>query len=191
MPHIGFEGYVFGALAASVSTLNIAIYELGKVYKIWGSGAKPATGLGNVRSTEFLGSFIPDIDDKGRHFPNQPVFHTLVFTIAPGFSIQSPHRVKIKFQSLVGSQSTIYEWEGRIPLNSSAVGGFGVDGTINRINSDYQPVLVERNQHRNFERHLFNQLLWIDHYDDSLRELAREQEANQRRGSLRPFRFLR
>jgi hypothetical protein len=166
MPYIGFQGFIGGVWEANVTHLALAIYPLNRAYSIWGSGEGAAVGIGAVRSTEHLGSFIPDIDDEGRRFPNRLSGNSLVFEVSAGVSLQSPHRVKIKFQSMHGSQSTIYEWEGRIPLNSSAVAGFTVDGTIRRAHSGNEKALV-------------SYLLWTGE-DDAIIQRLRSRAAAQR-----------
>lgn len=166
MPYIGFQGFIGGVWEANVTHLALAVYPLNRAYSIWGSGEGAAVGIGAVRSTEHLGTFIPEIDAEGRQFPNRLSGNSLVFEVAAGVSIQSPHRVKIKFQSMRGSQSTIYEWEGRIPLNSSAVAGFTVDGTIRRANS-------------RGEKDLVSYLLWTSEDDAILRRMRSRETAHR------------
>ncbi|GJM44624.1 MAG: hypothetical protein DHS20C21_14660 [Gemmatimonadota bacterium] len=132
MSAIGFEGTMAGISVLNASTLVLATGPANRVWVITGSGGGQALFTGAVRSSDSPGCPIPSEDAAGRSFPVDLSGKTVRFTVAPGFSFRSMHGVSLTVRSLEGTQPVLYDWEGRIRLSTTVVGGFEVIGTAER-----------------------------------------------------------
>lgn len=157
MPRIAIRCYSTGFSQVNVSDLTIAISPPGYAYNVVGNGDGQAIFVGVAVTSSMGGSQIPQTDAQGRQFPSNPLGKAIQFELATGNSFRAPHRIIIKIQSLEGSQPTLYEWEGRIPISSTIIGGFKIDGILKRPffggQTIYRDIMWGRNNfERNFER---------------------------------------
>jgi hypothetical protein len=133
MAYIAFCGDAIGASCLSISMLQLALMPAMKAYRVWGSGGGFATFIGRVRSSTYNGFYIPDVDGGGRALPSNLEHKTVIFEVDSGISFGTAHPIQLTIKSLRGRQSTLYQWEGRVPLWTTAVGGYKIQGTANEI----------------------------------------------------------